>query len=83
MSASRDTTGVATAAVSKVAVTSQDTLSAETPSRSWKPGSSGTTIVCCSDTVVPARESTVITDQVGAGLRAARGKTGSLMSCGV
>ena len=29
------------------------------------PGSSGTTMVCCKDTVVPARDSMAITAQVG------------------
>ena len=36
-----------------------------------KPGSSGITMVCCNDTVVPAKESTVITAHVGTGFGAA------------
>jgi hypothetical protein len=67
MSASLATIGVATAAVSSVAVTNQEMSSAETCSRRWNPGSSGMTMVCCSDTVVPASDSTVITAHVGTG----------------
>ena len=37
----------------------------------WNPGSSGITMVCCNDTVVPAKDSTVITAHVGTGLGAA------------
>ena len=53
MSASRATTGVATAQVSRVAVTSQEASSAEIANSSAKLGSSATTRVCCSETVVP------------------------------
>src|SRR6185436_15026943 len=56
---------VATAEVTRVAVTSQDTLSVEMCISSWKPGSSGITMVCCSETVVPARQSTATTLQMG------------------
>ena len=56
MSASRATTGVATAEVSRVAVINHDALSAEIPNSSAKLGSRATTRVCCSETVVPAGE---------------------------
>ena len=65
LSANLATTGVATAEVTRVAVTSQDTLSVEMCISSWKPGSSGITMVCCKETVVPARQSTATTRQTG------------------
>ena len=61
MSASRLTMGVATALVSRVAVTSQDASSAVVCSRVGNSGSSGTIRVCCSATIVPVRASTVVT----------------------
>jgi hypothetical protein len=79
MSASLDTIGVATAAVSKVAVTNQEMSSAETCSSCWNPGSSGITMVCCNDTVVPAKESTVITTHVGTGFGVAPAMTSAVM----
>src|SRR6185436_394137 len=65
MSASRDTIGVATAPVSRVAVTSQETLSAEACRIVGKSGSKGTTRVCCSATTVPLTHRTVVIAQAG------------------
>ncbi len=53
MSASREIVGIATAPVSRVAVTNQAALSTVVSSSRGKSGSSGSTRVCCSDTVVP------------------------------
>ena len=52
MSASLETVGVATAAVSRVMVTSHDASSADFPKISGKSGSNGITMDCCSDTTV-------------------------------
>ena len=71
MSASRATTGVATAEVSRVAVINQEASSAEIANSSAKLGSSATTRVCCSETVVPARQSTATTAPVARGVRSA------------
>ena len=79
MSASLATIGVATAAVKSVAVTNQEMSSAETCSRCWNPGSSGITMVCCNDTVVPAKDSTVITAHVGTGFGAAAAIASAVM----
>ena len=65
MSASLDMIGVATAAVSRAAVTSQEAssgLTSRIPENSW---SSGTTMVCCSATTVPDSVRTMMTAQVG------------------
>ena len=50
--------GVATAAVRSVAVTIHAVSAAAAPSRRGNCGTSGTTSVCCSDTVMPARART-------------------------
>ncbi len=65
LSASRATTGVATAEVTRVAVTSQDTSSVDRPNSCWNPGNRGITMVCWSDTVVPARQSTAMINPIG------------------
>ena len=65
MSASRDMIGVATALVSKVAVTSQEASSELTPRMPGKSGSNGTTRVCCNATTVPHNDNTPMTAQVG------------------
>ena len=77
MSASRATTGVATAEVSSVAVISQEASSEEIASSSAKLGSRATTRVCCSETVVPARQSTPMTAPVERGVRPAAGDMGA------
>jgi hypothetical protein len=58
MSASRPTIGTATAAVSRVAVTIHAVSAAGAPSRRGNCGTSGTTSVCCSETVMPTSAST-------------------------
>lgn len=60
ISARRETIGVATAEVSRVAVTSQDALSAVVSSRRGSSGSTGMMSVCCSATTVPVSASTVV-----------------------
>ena len=53
MSAMRETIGVATAPVSRVAVTSQEASSADTSRIAGRSGSRGMTSVCCSETSMP------------------------------
>lgn len=55
MSAMREMTGVATAPATRVAVTIHEALPAVVPMRSGSSGTSGRTIVCCSETTVPHR----------------------------
>ena len=66
MSASLETVGVATEAVSNVMVTSHAASSAVTPKISGKSGSSGMTMVCCNATTVPHSDRIPMTAQVGA-----------------
>ncbi len=77
MSASLDMIGVATALDSRVAVTSHDASSADTPRMAGKSGNNGITIVCCSATTVPHNDRMAMTDQVGTDFLV---RTGSLMS---
>ncbi len=79
MSASLDMIGVATALVSRVAVTSQAESSGLTPRIPGKSGSSGMTIVCCRATTVPQSDRMPMIAQVGAFRRAGAGAGGASM----
>ena len=72
MSAIRETMGVAMALVSSVMVTSQEVLSGEAFRIFGKSGNSGTTMVCCSATTVPARHRIVMTREVRFGAATVR-----------
>ena len=67
MSAMREATGVATAPASRVAVTIHEAPPAEVPTRSGSSGSSGSSIVCCSETIVPQSARIVMTSQARPG----------------
>lgn len=60
MSPSRPNIGVATAPVSRVAVTAHDASAGVVPSKSGSWGTSGTTSVCINDTATPAAARTAI-----------------------
>ena len=72
ISARRDTMGVAMALVNSVMVTSQEVFSGEVLRIFGKSGSSGTTMVCCSATTVPARQRIAMTKEVRLGAAAVR-----------
>src|ERR1700712_770066 len=76
MSANRDMIGVATALVSRVAVTSHDASSELTPRMPGKSGSNGTTMVCCNATTVPHNDNTPMTAHVGVRFLERVGKEG-------
>jgi hypothetical protein len=78
MSANLETVGVATADVSKVIVTSQEVSSADLPKIPGKSGSSGMTMVCCSDTTVPHDDKIPMTTHVGTVLE---GRADKVTSC--
>src|SRR6195952_1157038 len=80
MSANRDMIGVATALVSRVAVTSHDASSELTPRMPGKSGSNGTTMVCCNETTVPHNDNTPMTAQVGVRFLERSGTAGAAMT---
>ena len=65
MSAHRETIGVATALVSRVAVTSHEPFVSVVCNSLGTSGNSGTTSVCCSATSVPVIARTAVTSPAG------------------